>query len=593
MIEVITKSGVSLDLKAGVDIEYTIEHPLLESDSMPVGISTTISFPLSLQNRKAFGFWSGVLVGPQNTNIPVSILINGIVVLEGELVFIGASDEDIEYSFKGVELPDFIRGELHELPDIDIIAKWNTNLAYDCRTIGRDDIAFPVMIRETFVADCEHQIGTGTIYPSASNGYSITNAECSRADKFVNTNQTNPNGLTAVVKVLWLIQRMFPNIIIDDEISEILSKMAIVAPNDVTVTEHLDIEEEHAYDDGYRNLLRLSKALPKLSCADFLSNVLKMFAASLYPVGQFLYMKTAKNLLQSSSSEDWSGKICKCTSVNTREAQTYEIKYANSPDSSENNVSVEAEINEFATVEDMLNHFKESPSLVNAKVVGNPDVFSGKKVDVSLLYETGFNNTDIYWTWVGPLVPHPIIDNCNHIGVKGTIIDAQIEETFSYDIGFNCVRCVPVHRRTPTEKALGMDDGVKSICPILSFPNIEGERSSDVFIGLLIHDQLLAYGDCYATDTQKIGVETSNDLSIGINGENGLYNRFHKQFSEWITKKKHVFKVELDLNINDICNLDISKKIMINNQLFIIKSLTVRINTTTGINQSEAELIEI
>ena len=591
MIEVITKSGVSLDLKAGVDIEYTIEHPLLESDNMPVGISTTITFPLSLQNRKAFGLWSGVLVGPQNTNIPVSILINGIAVLEGELVFISASDGEIEYSFKGTELPDFIRGELHELPDIDIISKWNTSLVGECNKTGRKDIAFPVMIRETFVADCELQIGTGTIYPSASNGYSITNAECSRVDKFVNFT-ASVNGSTAVVKVLWLIQKMFPDIIIDDDILETLSKMVIVAPNDVTVTEFLDIYE-NTYDEGDRNILRLSKALPKMSCADFLSNVLKMFAASIYPVGRFFYMKSAKNILEESSSEDWSDKICRCTAINTREAQAYEVKYANSPDSSEDNVSVEAEINEFATVEEMLNYFKESPSLVNAKVVGNPDVFSGKKVDVSILYETGFNNTDIYWTWIGPLVPHPIIDNCNHIGVKGTIIDAKIEETFSYDIGFNCVRCVPVHRRTPTEKALGMNDGVKSICPILSFPNIEGERSSDVFIGLLIHNQLLAYGNCYATDTQNVGVETSNDLSIGINGENGLYNKFHKQLSEWITQKKHIFKVELDLNINDICNLDISKKIMINNQLFIIKSLTVRINTTTGINQSEAELIEI
>jgi len=590
MIEVITKNGVSLDLMAGVDIEYTIEHPLLESDNMPVGISTTITFPLSLQNRKAFGFWSGVLVGPRNTNIPVSILINGIVALEGELVFISASNEEIEYSFKGVELPDFIRGELHELPELDIISKGNRSLIRECRETGRDDIAFPVMIRETYVAYCEHQIGTGTFYPSASNGFSDTNAGCDEADKFVNSITTD-NGRTAVVKVLWLIQKMFPDVIIDDDILDILSKMVIVAPNDVTVTEFLGIYE-NAYDEGYRNLLRLSKALPKMSCVDFLSNVLKMFAASLYPVGRFLYMKSAKNVLSESSAEDWSDKIYKCTSINTMEAQAYEIKYANSPDASENNISVEAEITEFATVDEMLNHFKASPSLVNAKVAGNPDIFSGKKVDVSILYETYVFPT-IHTTWYEPLVPHPIIDNCNHIGAKSAIIDAKNDDIFSYDIRFNCVRCVPVHRRVAREKTYGIDDGIKSICPILSFPNIEGERSSDVFMGLLIHNQLIAYGNCYATDTQKIGVETSNDLSVGINGDNGLYNRFHKQFSEWITKKKHVFKVELDLNINDICNLDISKKIIMNNQLFIIKSLTVRINTTTGISKSEAEIIEI
>ena len=55
MIEILTKEGISLDLKSDLDIEFTIEQALLDSDNMPVGISTTIAFPLSTKNRIVFG----------------------------------------------------------------------------------------------------------------------------------------------------------------------------------------------------------------------------------------------------------------------------------------------------------------------------------------------------------------------------------------------------------------------------------------------------------------------------------------------------------------------------------------------------------
>ena len=51
--------------------------------------------------------------------------------------------------------------------------------------------------------------------------------------------------------------------------------------------------------------------------------------------------------------------------------------------------------------------------------------------------------------------------------------------------------------------------------------------------------------------------------------------------------------MEVLLDISDIANFDLSRKVMIHNQLFIIKSATIKINSQRGIGLSEVELIEI
>ena len=596
MIEIITKEGISLDLKSNIDIEYTLEQPLMASDNMPVGISTTIAFPLSVTNRKVFGYWKGAFVGAINHTIPAKMLVNGIVVLDGELTFIGASEDDIEYSFRGAELPSCVEGKVYELPELEIISK--SELFYESRSTGREDIAFPFMIRKTYVAECEHQKGTGTYYPSSENGYAITNAACNIADKYVNYG-TGRVGSVAVVRVLWLLRKAFPNIIVEEEILDILSKLVIVAPNSATEDRHYDIQEG-PYDEGDRNVLDLAKALPEISYADFLSNVLKMFAASVYASGQHLQIKSAESIFKNTDYVDWSQKASNVTSVSVEEAQAYELSFANSPESSNDNSKGvgDDDIQVCANLEELFTYFNSHSEIVNAWVAGYPDLFAGKKVDVSLTYDTVFSGVNIGWEWVGPLVPQPIIDNVNHLGAKSIMVDSSNAETFNYKIDFNCVRCVPAHIQSKRDVDEPSSVGKKVMCPVLDLPNPEGDRSSDIYIGLLIDNQVIPYGNLYTghnwigTSTSA-GTERTNDYSISISGDNGLYSKFHKQFAKWITKRKHSFKMEVLLDISDIANLDLSRKVMIHNQLFIIKSATIKINSQRGIGLSEVELIEI
>lgn len=600
MIEIVTKQGVALDLTSNIDIEFTIEQPLMDAENMPIGISTTIAFPLTHTNRRVFGYWDGAFVGVLNSTIPAQLLVDGVVLLDGELSFIGVNEDEIEYSFRGAEISSLAEGNIHELSDLTIVSKWNTNLLAESRSAGRSDVAFPMMIRKTYVAECEHQVGTGTYYPSAPN-YAASNEACSPGEKYVNHGLSySPNGNIAVVRVLWLIQKVFPSVIIEEDVLELLDKLVIIAPNDVTSTKNLGIYES-SYDEGDRNVLDLAKALPETPFADFLSSVLKMFAASIYATGQNYQIKTSRSVFDDTHYVDWSKKVCELTSVSMREAQAYELSYANSPDSTEEDSRAEGvEIPTYSTLEELLAYFNTQAELTNAFVSGCPDLFAGKKLDVSLLYETVFDGANIGFKWTTPLVSLPIIDNANHLSCKSVVVDSTNAETFNYKIDFNCVKCVPVLTYFEGEQSEGYGSGLKAVCPVLDFPNPEGDRTSDIYIGLLLNNQLVAYGNTYSgqswgqgTAASSAGVEEENNLSIALSGDNGLYAKFHEKLAAWITAKKHIFKMNVRLDISDIANLDLSQKVMVHNQLFLIKSVTIKVNTLYGVGVSEVELIEV
>lgn len=84
----------------------------------------------------------------------------------------------------------------------------------------------------------------------------------------------------------------------------------------------------------------------------------------------------------------------------------------------------------------------------------------------------------------------------------------------------------------------------------------------------------------------------NNSLSIAIGGAQGLYERFHKTFAEWRTKKKSTIKAELFLTPSDVINLQLWKKRMLHNRLFLIKSIELTLSDEVDIIFANAEFVE-
>ena len=81
------------------------------------------------------------------------------------------------------------------------------------------------------------------------------------------------------------------------------------------------------------------------------------------------------------------------------------------------------------------------------------------------------------------------------------------------------------------------------------------------------------------------------DLSLSFTADDGL-DAYHRDFRAWIEKPKKVVKCNVRLNAVDLHNLDLRDKVMINNRLYYINSITITLRPHT-IEPSEAELIEV
>ena len=104
MIEIITRSGISLDLAPDALFELELENPMLADEHIPVAYTTSISFLPTLKNRQVFGYISAMMLEPQVKELSVSIQVQGIPLFFGTLIYDSIENGDVNYTFSGRNL---------------------------------------------------------------------------------------------------------------------------------------------------------------------------------------------------------------------------------------------------------------------------------------------------------------------------------------------------------------------------------------------------------------------------------------------------------------------------------------------------------
>lgn len=99
MVDILTDTGVFLDLDPAAEFEITIENPLLQDDRIPVPFSTAIAFLATPTNKAVFGYLDTMMLAPTVKQLGASILVGGVQLLAGSLIY-DSIDEDgrINYS---------------------------------------------------------------------------------------------------------------------------------------------------------------------------------------------------------------------------------------------------------------------------------------------------------------------------------------------------------------------------------------------------------------------------------------------------------------------------------------------------------------
>ncbi len=221
------------------------------------------------------------------------------------------------------------------------------------------------------------------------------------------------------------------------------------------------------------------------------------------------------------------------------------------------------------------------------------DVFTGKEV---IAYP--------YFTYNSPS-PDPVILsytksvaqlNIAHQSNFTSIEEGIDNSTESYDASVNaCIpRCVPVEVYK-TFNFVRPDniyphhlEGLFSMTPLVEISGSEETRNSNIYLGLLIDNNFVDKG----VTISSTGEEHTSELTLAINGDNGLWNRFHKDFAEWLQKPKTVCNVDLSLMPQDVANFKIWQKYMFYNRLFFFRSIEMTFNTSSNVIKANADIVE-
>lgn len=578
MVEFITPEGEHVDLVPNQELSLSIENAMFSNDRIPVAWSTDVELPVSKTNSALFGYIGTMLLPEQRREINVSMYIDAIPAMTGKLKLTGASEGKLQASFVGVSIEDSLVGNLHDAP----FARWEFGAAIagqrplfdeimeSAAQNTRDDFALPLMVRDS-------EKDTTDNY--AANAYGGDVMYEFFGIKFLNSPKYS--FIVPVIKLSYILRIAFSDFQIDEAYSNYFDKIGIVGPyrrNSAATPDgkyNLPIDEN---SDTVNFVLDLADSMPDVSLEDFVKNMLAAFGATIFIHQGHTFMKSNQSIVEDNDFIDWTTKISENVDIEFEDGQIYEYGFSGVTDD-----EFEADVTDYNTIADCF----KAPDDTLVRCLDTGDVY--RKIQRSYIWSSGPGNFQTFQANGLDLAKQESM-----IPPTGEIETNSALDTFSATSNWIPVKCIP-YVFYYSYDILRWYDGV--MLPIIDDPVVGGTRPTTVQFGLL---QTGAAGQEYVPVVQltsngfigyNIGIFTPADPPLNLAGENGLYERFHKGFQEWLKKDKTVYKADINLCAADISNLKIWKKIMIFNRLFFIKTLSITLNTTKNYIRTEADLI--
>lgn len=589
------ESGRTLDITPGQEITLTLENPLFADDRMPVAVSTGIEFPLSPTNKVEFRFVDVMMIPPAVQKIPAAIIFEGFELFSGELQFDEFSDQTLKYTFVGADATEAFSGNIHEIACRDYGGMAMSTFVQNARKGDYPDIGLPMIVRKANSAKIE--------YPTAAG-----EAECSSIDKYANHLYTNPPYIIPAIKAAYLLEKIHPKLIFPSQIQDYLDRMAILGTykpeawqNDRYGIPYTTPSWSNPYiGDGFN----AAEALPEMTKAEFIANILKMFCATIFPEKGYYNVRTNSSILQDKTFIDWTQKVSDIYAIVAGEAGSYSLEYANGEQNydpakeEEFDEELAQSIYSASNYEELISKFRTSDNYVDVRVTFSGNVYSGKAVKAYLYWSRSpgvmgkpiFNKTE---TSI-PLIDIVFQANVNKIELSEGGGDGQ---NYENNIGFICTPCIPANVATFIYTgSTNAQVTLRAMAPVVDIPTVGGNRPSDVYIGLLIENNFFDQGNYFTRPKPYIdgGTEMANTrYSIAIGGTNGLYAKFHETFAQWQVKKKDSVKADVVLSPADIAQLKLWRKIMLYNRLFLIKTMEITLSDKATVAFANAEFVEV
>lgn len=577
MIEIITTSGVSLDIDPSYEFEIEMENPMLDDTHIPIAYSTSIAFLPTAKNKSVFGYLAAMYREPDVKQLSVSIHAGGIPLFWGRLEYESMEDGKLNYTFAGRDLEDEWSGYIHKLTHLSKmeINRGNSYLIQfdkylksirDGNATNIKDFEIPMIVGEENITDVEY---TNNDIGAEKVEYIVKYHNYYWAPMM--------SVVTPAVKVASILAEAFKNVSISDNISTLYEALAILG---LHRSKQLCALYGLQQTDNYNLLLDVADMLPDCTVLDLVTNIARLFCASIFRDGQSFVLKTNREVLVDSTVTDWTDKVSDEYSLSREEEASYSFGFLN--DDSENTYTTESEssgttggsIVDVGTMLDVIQTIKNSSDYVAVRNLATGDMYSGKKMTVTTA-------TNSQYTL-------PYMDMLLHKLHKVSSDDDK-ENSFDNSVDFKCVRCIPV----TSVHDLGPTITLHQMCPIIKFPAAEDERSSDVWIGALINNQLVNKGVYFERPSSTIHSNTGEWVNSNLSLDPAvLYRRFHRPFAEWLSENRRVITTDVFLSLQEIADLRLYRKIILYGQVFFIKKITHTFIANIDDIATRVELIE-
>lgn len=565
MVEFIAPDGIPIDLSPDQELAMTIENPLFATDRIPVAWTTDFEGPASERNCALFGFPNAMLIPAARREINGEMRINSIPALIGKLKIVGPSFGKLKFTFTGASIEDSLTGTLKDAA----FNKWNFGQRYgdpedpDADPVGegyerfvklmeeagrnaREDFATPLMIRESVRNVGEfHDNNTGITY----------------------LNYRQSNFVIPVVKLKYILQTLLPDYEIDAALSAYVGNIGVVAPyrTNGLISDNkfggLDQDEEGNF------ILDLAQGMPNVSIVEFVENMLTTFCASIFITKAGKRILSNQSIMESRDFADWSDKISDEIEQEFEQGQNYEYGYSAITDN-----EVTGAISDCQTIADCLNY----PSGAVVRCLATQDIYvviDREVVASEIFYVKGLD----LLKQEGAIVKEP---------------PANDRDVFSATSKFIPVKCVPYN----FHYKWGISEYAANVMtPIVDVPLPGGARPDKIQFGTLCTSYKNFFSNAVQfTSNGFYGLESNwavGSHTLYMNGGYGLYERLHRDFAEWLDKDKAQTSARVNLSASDIANLEIWKKVMLYNRLYLIKSLTISLHTSNDTIFTEAEFV--
>lgn len=318
-----------------------------------------------------------------------------------------------------------------------------------------------------------------------------------------------------------------------------------------------------------------------MTASEFLQNLCKMFCCRIVRSLTGLTLISVDEALGNDRYDDYQAKVSDVFSAKAQKPQGYVFKYANdrlgrvAHDDSFDHLDdvrryyIANSINEYRTV---LYHLLGDPDYINPQYA---EIISIKSHAVQIKY-SGYTKSVI--EFLADIVGHFQEETIN------TDIDG---EQFDSSTGFKLPECVPVCTMDPIISSGSLFP--QEYC--IMAPRVPSSGVEGVYVGRLI---------------APIGVKRYQLIDKIFYGQDGtykettpsldpltVYNSFHKTFAEWLESAHQIIEADVLMSPNEINNLQLGKKFAFAHKLWLIKKLSITLNTSSELLSVHGEFIDI